>query len=191
MIQWKEFGDRNQYRVSACGLIQTRTNGTSLKLREEWREKAIFWRKCDYTGGGYLISSIKENGKFKTEYVHRIVAKNFIENPSRKSQVNHIDGDRTNNSVNNLEWNTPLENSKNSVDRGSHKEKGAFKGKLTLEKVLTIVTLINAGKTNKEIAIAYNIDRSNISKLRHKKGGLYSSVHSLIINPLKKKYRTE
>jgi hypothetical protein len=179
MIEWKEFGDRMQYRVSSDGMVQTRTNGTSPKLRSEWREKKVTFKKSDYTGCGYLITGTKEGGKFKSEYVHRIVAKNFLPNNSAKAQVNHIDGNRLNNKLKNLEWSTPLENMRNSVERGSHEGKGSFKGKLCEYSVLTIATLINAGWRNKEIALHYNVDQSNISKFRSKVE-IYKGMHNLL-----------
>ncbi len=54
--------------------------------------------------GGYLIVNLYRNKKRKTYKVHRLVAEAFIPNPNNLPQVNHIDEDKTNNCINNLEW---------------------------------------------------------------------------------------
>lgn len=57
-------------------------------------------------GNGYRKVYVGKKGR----YVHRLIAQTFIPNPENKEDVNHIDGNRANNNVNNLEWTTRLEN---------------------------------------------------------------------------------
>lgn len=71
---------------------------------------------------GYLRTMIVSNGKLKTIKIHRLVAEAWIENPENKSQVNHIDFDRSNNKANNLEWMTPKENTEYSYKAGRIKK---------------------------------------------------------------------
>ena len=60
---------------------------------------------------GYLqINLVTNDGRRKKEYVHRLVALTFIDNPNRFPEVNHIDGVRDNNVLSNLEWVTRKEN---------------------------------------------------------------------------------
>ena len=58
----------------------------------------------------YRVVLLTDNGSSKTLYVHRLVAQSFIENPDNKREVNHIDGNKLNNDVSNLEWVTHSEN---------------------------------------------------------------------------------
>ena len=60
---------------------------------------------------GYHQVILCKEGKGKTYYIHRLVAKVFIPNPDNKPQVNHLDENKLNNSVSNLEWATAKENS--------------------------------------------------------------------------------
>ena len=56
------------------------------------------------TTNGYLIVGLCKEGNRKHRFVHRLVAQTFIENPDNLPEVNHIDEDKTNNVVSNLEW---------------------------------------------------------------------------------------
>ena len=58
------------------------------------------------SGRGYLLVTFFIDGKCVGRLVHRLVAEQFIQNPENKSTVNHINGDKTKNSVDNLEWAT-------------------------------------------------------------------------------------
>lgn len=65
---------------------------------------------------GYLKVRLWDGTKYKNYFVHRLVAQSFIPNPKNKSQVNHKDGNKTNNNINNLEWVTQSENMRHSFD---------------------------------------------------------------------------
>lgn len=90
----------NNYYVSDKGQIKNNATGKILKLR------------CDQRG--YKKTNISINGKLYTVFPHRLVALLFIPNPENKPMVNHIDGNKQNNDVNNLEWVTARENTQHA-----------------------------------------------------------------------------
>lgn len=67
---------------------------------------------------GYSVVRVTVNRIKKTIRIHREVAKAFIPNPENKPQVNHIDGDKNNNKVSNLEWCTNQENADHAIKNG-------------------------------------------------------------------------
>jgi hypothetical protein len=67
---------------------------------------------------GYLIVGLWANCERKTMLVHRLVTEAFIPNTESKPQVNHINGDKLDNRVENLEWATSSENTQHSYDTG-------------------------------------------------------------------------
>lgn len=94
---WRECVDYNMYEVSTFGNVRNKKTGKI--LRQSKRE------------GGYMsVGLMRNDDTRKTPSVHRLVASTFIENPENKPQVNHLDKNRSNNNVNNLEWCTSKEN---------------------------------------------------------------------------------
>lgn len=67
---------------------------------------------------GYCHTTLQINGVSQRFRIHRLVANAFIPNPENKPYVNHIDGNRDNNVVSNLEWVTPSENTRHAIDTG-------------------------------------------------------------------------
>ena len=96
----------NKYQVSNFGNVK------SLK-----RKEPIILSK-NITHVGYYYVSICINGIFKKTTIHKLVATMFIPNPENKKTVNHIDGNKKNNRVDNLEWNTYAENNAHAKKLG-------------------------------------------------------------------------
>lgn len=90
-------------------------------------------------GYGYMLVDMRKDGKRYMRVVHRLVAEAFLPNPNNLPQVNHIDGNKGNNCVDNLEWCTCSENQKHGFDTGlkPQAQKHPF-SKLTKEEVLYI-----------------------------------------------------
>ena len=102
---WKDVvGWEGLYQVSNLGNVKSISRIVIRKNKKEMyvKEKVLQPYKC--SNGGYLSVPLSQNGKRFVESVHRLVAKAFIPNPKQLRDVNHKDGDKFNNKVDNLEW---------------------------------------------------------------------------------------
>ena len=114
---------------------------------------------------GHLQVSISTNGKVKKYLVHRIIATCFLDNLEKLKVVNHIDGNPSNNAVNNLEWCTLQHNSKHAKDNGLMSgSTDHYKSKFTDTEILTIHTL---KWTHSKIARHYGVSQSVITRVKN------------------------
>jgi DNA-binding transcriptional regulator YiaG len=121
---------------------------------------------------GYLYTNISVDKKRKTIKPHRIVAKVFIQNIEKKTCVNHINGIKNDNRVENLEWVTHSENTKHAVKIGL--KKGKRNGtshfckldKKQVEEIRNIYLKGNISQLN--LAKLFNISQSQVSRILRK-----------------------
>lgn len=76
------------------------------------------WLKPNVNSRGYLCVSLWVDGKQKTHHLHRLIALHFVPGYQEGLQVNHIDGNKLNNDLSNLEWCTASENMKHAYRNG-------------------------------------------------------------------------
>ena len=114
------------YRVSSDGRIFSQTKrkiplvGKGMEFTGEFKVILEPEKELTYTlnnRGYYSVGIMK-----KTHMVHRLIAQSFIPNPDNKPCVNHIDGNKLNNHVSNLEWCTIKENNAHARATGLHKQ---------------------------------------------------------------------
>ncbi len=153
---WKEInGYENLYEISNTGKV-----------------KSLRYNKIlsgGYSGFGYLLVHLVKDSKKKQKYIHKLVAEAFIPNEDNKPQVNHIDGNKTNNNVDNLEWVSFSENNKHAYKTGLKK---SSKGKNN-DYSRSLMTPINQydldgnfikrWNSQREITNELNIPQQNIS----------------------------
>lgn len=104
---WKDIaGYEGKYQISSLGKV---------KIFNYKNTKNVRIMKDFIDGRGYIRACLCKNGIGKFYSVHRLVAEAFIPNPENKITVNHKDGNKLNNKVDNLEWNTYAENNIHAI----------------------------------------------------------------------------
>ena len=119
---------------------------------------------------GYLKVVLNVNGKTFHKRVHRLVAFAFLPKPDYKNQVNHKNGNKHDNRVENLEWTTPAENTRHASDTGLLLP---YQNKLDPEKVKAIRFLDKNGFSRDSLSRIFNVVPSNIYQICDRKTWKY------------------
>jgi|LakMenE18May11ns_1017448.scaffolds.fasta_scaffold9733409_3 hypothetical protein len=112
--EWKDIiGYEGYYQISNLGKVKSLERVVMVersygKVKLTWKEKIL---KGAILKGGYYTIHFCVYNKKKRMLFHRLIAIHFIDNPSNLTQVNHIDGNKLNNAIENLEWVSNRENS--------------------------------------------------------------------------------
>ena len=149
------------------------------KEGEIWSHITHKHLKTSLSGKGYKATKLSFEGKSITVRIHRLVAQTYIPNPENKPQVNHIDGNKLNNHVSNLEWVTGYENMYHAKNtgllatkaNGKRTNRYTQKPKLSAEDIQYIIdTYVKRHKKFGCVALAkqFGVNRSTISKILNK-----------------------
>lgn len=167
---WKTIPLNKNYEASNLGNIRSKDHFYIGKNNKEIFKKGRVL-KSNLCKKGYLRTSITNNTKKHTTGVHRLVAFTFISNPENKPQVNHINGIKTDNKVENLEWCTNSENQihavKNKLVKHNYCENHHM-SKLSNEQVKTARRMHEFGWSNDILSKHYNISKTAMSKILRK-----------------------
>jgi predicted XRE-type DNA-binding protein len=150
---WKKIENYDNYQASNYGRVKKVKNG---------KERIL---KPQVISSGYEIVALSVNSKSISKTVHRLIAQTFIENNKKKECVNHINGIKTDNRVENLEWNTKSENAIHAYKKLGIITNGIKSRKIMINEIDKIKKLYFSGKTQKEISEIYGVHQSTISHL--------------------------
>lgn len=163
---WKTIRDFSSYEVSNKGRVRNKKTG---RIRKPSNDR-------------YLSVDLYRDGDFKRKSIHRLVAEAFIPRIDGKDQINHIDGDKHNNDVSNLEWCTSAENNRHAVNTGINHPGEYQKRQIRVKETGEIFGGVV------ECANAIGADFRNIYRsLNNKQNYAVNGLHMEYVNTPKKK----
>lgn len=151
--------------VCKNGFVYTRKIRGSTRLLEKPRQMKLGLCR------DYKICTLRHDGKVKTFRVNRLVALAFLENIQNKEHVNHIDGNKKNNTIENLEWVTLKENIDHAFKNKLISRKGSknSQSKLSESDVKKLKLLYKLGHKQKELSYLFNLKQNTISQIVNNK----------------------
>ena len=163
--EWRDVvGYEGRYQVSSMGRVK------SLVRKGRKRERIL---KPAFNGCGYLLVNLCAGGKRKTLKVHRLVCEAFHDNPDNKSDVNHINENKTDNRACNLEWCTCKQN----INHGTHNERMAKTKSKPVGQYTRDGELVKVWPSIIEVQRQAGFNQGNISKVAN---GKYKQAYGFI-----------
>lgn len=172
---WKTIKSYPTHEVSNTGKIRGKERYVNIRDGRKRKVKSRIISTHFNKITGYECVCLKFKGK--TEYVHRFIAEAFIENPFSKKTVNHKNGIKSDNRIENLEWATQSENIlhafRTGLSSGKNRVKRKFR-KLNPTQVKIIKECFSMGFRNKEIADYFKVNNTLICNI--KSGIIWRSI---------------
>lgn len=148
--------------VSSCDTYEINRSGAVRRIDTGRIKQAVI------APAGYLVVNLWKANKGTVLYVHRLLAEAFIGPCPPKGSVNHIDGDRLNNSLENLEYMSLRDNSQDqwAKGRGCSGERNGH-AKLSREQAQAIHSRANSGERTCDLAREFGLDSSTVSQIKN------------------------
>lgn len=160
-MNWKPIEGFDGYEISDSGLVKSvyRVIQSTAGWRNVKRDRTVNERilKPNKNGGGYLFVCLRKDNRHFSRTIHRLVAEHFLGGRQQKMVINHKNGIKTDNRVENLEY---CSSSKNTQEY--YKSIGKEGGKIPYSHIPGIIKRVNDGERAGEIAEEYNVRRNDI-----------------------------
>ncbi len=123
------------------------------------------------SAGGYDLTSKIANGYrgYNKEYLHRIIATKFIPNPMNYSDINHINGNKQDNRVENLEWCTRSHNLQHAIDTGLKKYRQGIPSKTRKLSKVDIDYILSSTYSGAHLGVMFNVSKTVIYNIKNRK----------------------
>lgn len=152
--EWKKITEVPKYSISNYGRVRNDSTGRFLKAKPDKNT--------------YLRYGLYNGEKILNRISHRLVAIYFLDNPNKQPQVNHIDGNKQNNHVSNLEWVSNQENVTHAWKNNLMNPRPGIRHhncKLTESDVFEIIQLAKSGVLRRDISAKYGISKNSITRI--------------------------